>query len=236
MGAARATHAHFKPSDGFAYDVGALDPHVGASYRLGNLYALRVNYDHTTVAPAALEVDRTDSTNVDAERRSRQVRAARARDRQRLHLFVRGRRPHAVPPDLLSQARAERDRRSAFQLSICDRFRPRAERSRRTDQHRPTARERLRAVAEERRVHARRESRPRVSRRAPRSSHTTVSTRRRSPPATSFRSAISRRSPPRWRTRSRHCTIGCASRRRCRTRAGILWQRQDGLDLRAQHR
>ncbi len=65
MGAARAMHAHFKPSDGFAYDVGALDPHVGASYRLGNLYALRVNYDHTTVAPAALEVDRTDSTNVD---------------------------------------------------------------------------------------------------------------------------------------------------------------------------
>jgi hypothetical protein len=66
MGAARAMHAHFKPSDGFAYDVGALDPHVGASYRIGNLYALRVNYDHTTVAPAALEVDRTDSTNVDA--------------------------------------------------------------------------------------------------------------------------------------------------------------------------
>lgn len=66
MGAARAMHAHFKPSDGFAYDVGALDPHVGASYRIGNVYALRVNYDHTTVAPAALEVDHTDSTNVDA--------------------------------------------------------------------------------------------------------------------------------------------------------------------------
>jgi hypothetical protein len=65
MGAARAMHAHFKPSDGFAYDVGALDPHAGVSYRLGSLYALRVNYDHTTVAPAALEVDRTDSTNVD---------------------------------------------------------------------------------------------------------------------------------------------------------------------------
>ena len=66
MGAARAMHAHFKPSDGFAYDVGALDPHVGASYRIGSLYAVKVNYDHTTVAPAALEVDRTDSTNVDA--------------------------------------------------------------------------------------------------------------------------------------------------------------------------
>lgn len=66
MGAARAMHAHFKPSDGFAYDVGALDPHVGASYRLGNSMALKINYDHTTVAPAALEVDRTDSTNVDA--------------------------------------------------------------------------------------------------------------------------------------------------------------------------
>jgi len=66
MGALRAMHAHFKPSDGPVYDVGALDPHAGVSYRIGNAFALRVNYDHTTVAPAALEVDRTDSTNVDA--------------------------------------------------------------------------------------------------------------------------------------------------------------------------
>ena len=65
MGAARAMHAHFKPSDGFAYDVGALDPHAGLTYRLGDRYALRVNYDRNTVAPAPLEVDRTDSANVD---------------------------------------------------------------------------------------------------------------------------------------------------------------------------
>ncbi|HEX3468910.1 MAG TPA: TonB-dependent receptor [Candidatus Elarobacter sp.] len=66
MGAMRAVHAHFKPSDGDAYDVGALDPHFGASYRIGTGYAVKVNYDHITVPPAALEVDRTDSTNVDA--------------------------------------------------------------------------------------------------------------------------------------------------------------------------
>jgi hypothetical protein len=62
---ARLTAAHFKPSDGFAYDVGALDPHFGTSYRLGRNVALRATFDHTTVAPAPLEADRTDSTNVD---------------------------------------------------------------------------------------------------------------------------------------------------------------------------
>ncbi len=66
MGAARATHERFKPSDGFAYDVGALDPHAGITYRVGDRYALRANYDHTTVAPAPLEVDRTDTANVEA--------------------------------------------------------------------------------------------------------------------------------------------------------------------------
>lgn len=66
MGAARAIHAHFKPANGFSYDVGALDPHFGASYRIGQIYGVRVNYDHITVPPAGLEVDRTDSTNVDA--------------------------------------------------------------------------------------------------------------------------------------------------------------------------
>ena len=64
-GTARATHAHYKPSNGFAYDVGAIDPHLGASYRLGSRYALRANFDRITVAPAPLDSDRTDSTNVD---------------------------------------------------------------------------------------------------------------------------------------------------------------------------
>ena len=64
-GTARITHAHVLPSDGFAYDAGAIDPHFGASYRLGSSYALRATYDRITVAPAPLEADRTDSTNVD---------------------------------------------------------------------------------------------------------------------------------------------------------------------------
>ncbi len=66
MGAVRATHANFKPSAGGAYDLGAIDPHLGASYRLGTKYALRFNFDRITVAPAPLEVDRVDSANVDA--------------------------------------------------------------------------------------------------------------------------------------------------------------------------
>jgi hypothetical protein len=68
MGAARLSGAHFKPSDGFAYDTGALDPHLGLSYRIGSRYALRANVDHITVAPAPLEADRVDSANVDARR------------------------------------------------------------------------------------------------------------------------------------------------------------------------
>ena len=65
MGTARATYAHFMPSAGRAYDSSAVDPHFGISYRIGSEYALRANYDHITVDPAPLEVDRTDSANVD---------------------------------------------------------------------------------------------------------------------------------------------------------------------------
>jgi len=64
LGAARLTGAHMKPSDGFAYDTGALDPHLGITYRLNDALAVRANFDRITVAPAPLEVDRTDSTNV----------------------------------------------------------------------------------------------------------------------------------------------------------------------------
>ena len=65
-GAARLTGTHIVPSTGFAYDVGALDPHFAAVYRVGDRYALRATFDHTTVAPKPLEADRSDSTNVDA--------------------------------------------------------------------------------------------------------------------------------------------------------------------------
>jgi hypothetical protein len=67
MGNARATYAHFMPSNGSAYDTNAIDPHFGISYRIGGNFAVRANYDRITVAPAPLEVDRTDSTNVDAD-------------------------------------------------------------------------------------------------------------------------------------------------------------------------
>jgi len=66
MGTARAIYAHFMPSDGAAYDTSSVDPHFGISYRIAGEYAVRANYDHITVAPAPLEVDRTDSTNVGA--------------------------------------------------------------------------------------------------------------------------------------------------------------------------
>ncbi len=66
-GNGRVFTTHVKPSRGFAYDVGALDPHFGLSYRLGSVYALRGTFDHNTVAPKPLETDLTDSTNVLAD-------------------------------------------------------------------------------------------------------------------------------------------------------------------------
>jgi hypothetical protein len=65
-GTLRDTYAHFKPSDGSAYATAALDPHAAVAYRIGAQLALRATFDHITVAPAPLEADRTDSTNVDA--------------------------------------------------------------------------------------------------------------------------------------------------------------------------
>ena len=65
-GTARLTGTHIVPSFGAKYDVSALDPHFAAAYRVGDRYALRATFDHTTVAPKPLEADRTDSTNVDA--------------------------------------------------------------------------------------------------------------------------------------------------------------------------
>lgn len=65
-GAGRLSGTRIVPSTAFAYDVRALDPHVSAVYRLGDRYALRATFDHSTVAPKPLEADRFDSTNVDA--------------------------------------------------------------------------------------------------------------------------------------------------------------------------
>ncbi len=65
LGTARATGSFFQPSSGFAYGTGSIDPHFGLSYRIGSQYALRANFDHINVAPAPLEVDRVDSSNVD---------------------------------------------------------------------------------------------------------------------------------------------------------------------------
>jgi hypothetical protein len=63
-GALRLTGTHVAPSSGNPYNEGAVDPHIAASYRIGNQYSVRVTYDHNTVAPAPLETDRVDSANV----------------------------------------------------------------------------------------------------------------------------------------------------------------------------
>ncbi|HTW84102.1 MAG TPA: TonB-dependent receptor [Candidatus Sulfotelmatobacter sp.] len=62
-GTARFERTHIVPSDGTPYDVAAIDPHLGFAYRVGGDYAVRATFDHTTVAPAPLETDRSDSTN-----------------------------------------------------------------------------------------------------------------------------------------------------------------------------
>jgi hypothetical protein len=66
-GTVRAFDSLVRPSTGYAYNDGSIDPHFAASYRLGSSYALRATFDHSTVAPAPLEADRNDSTNVDDE-------------------------------------------------------------------------------------------------------------------------------------------------------------------------
>jgi hypothetical protein len=62
-GTGRVFTTHIIPDFGYSYDVGALDPHFSASYKLGSVYALRATFDHNTVAPKALETDLTDTTN-----------------------------------------------------------------------------------------------------------------------------------------------------------------------------
>jgi len=64
-GTARLTQTHIIPDNGAIYDDGAIDPHGAISYKLGNGLAARATFDRITVAPAPLEADRVDSTNVD---------------------------------------------------------------------------------------------------------------------------------------------------------------------------
>jgi hypothetical protein len=59
----RASGTNVIPSTGSSYGVGAVDPHLSASYRLGHGMSLRATYDQSTVAPKPLEADRTDSTS-----------------------------------------------------------------------------------------------------------------------------------------------------------------------------
>jgi hypothetical protein len=49
-------------SNAFAYSNGAIDPHLGVAYTFGDDSALRATFDHTSVAPLPLEVQRDDST------------------------------------------------------------------------------------------------------------------------------------------------------------------------------
>jgi hypothetical protein len=62
-GTLRTILTHVVPSDGAPYDDNFIDPHVSASYSMGDDLALRATFDHTSVVPKPLEADRTDSAN-----------------------------------------------------------------------------------------------------------------------------------------------------------------------------
>lgn len=66
-GTGRVFTTHVIPDFGYSYDIGAIDPHLSASYKLGRFYALRGTFDHNTVPPKALETDLTDTTNVKSD-------------------------------------------------------------------------------------------------------------------------------------------------------------------------
>lgn len=60
-GTLRATGEHVLTGTGLSYGVAAIDPHLGLAYAMPDDSALRATFDHTSVAPLPLEVQRTDS-------------------------------------------------------------------------------------------------------------------------------------------------------------------------------
>ncbi len=64
-GALRAIDTHVKRSDRSHFQVAAVDPHVSMVYRSG-ANAVRLTYDHTTVPPKPLQVERFHSTTASA--------------------------------------------------------------------------------------------------------------------------------------------------------------------------
>ncbi|MGH7755910.1 MAG: carboxypeptidase regulatory-like domain-containing protein, partial [Vulcanimicrobiaceae bacterium] len=59
-GALRLSGTHVERSDGKRYDLAAVDPHLALVYRVGSA-AARLTFDHETVAPKPLQVERNNS-------------------------------------------------------------------------------------------------------------------------------------------------------------------------------
>ena len=62
MATLRYMQEHVLTGTGLSYGVGAVDPHLALSYALPADSALRATFDHTSVAPLPLELQRNDST------------------------------------------------------------------------------------------------------------------------------------------------------------------------------
>jgi carboxypeptidase family protein len=62
QGALRFNATQVELSTGPSYGLASLDPHVAAALRVGTKDALRAAFDHTTVAPKPLEVERNGGT------------------------------------------------------------------------------------------------------------------------------------------------------------------------------
>ncbi len=60
-GTLRYAGEHVLTGTGLSYGDGAIDPHLGVAYSLPGQSALRATFDHTSVAPLPLEVQRSDS-------------------------------------------------------------------------------------------------------------------------------------------------------------------------------
>ena len=61
-GTLRFIGQHVLTGTGLAYGVSAVDPHLGLAYTLPGESALRATFDHNSVAPLPLEVQRADSS------------------------------------------------------------------------------------------------------------------------------------------------------------------------------